>query len=590
MGNVSNKKLYNAILAGASEVMKHRLHLNKINVFPVPDGDTGSNLFSMMNTIIRQSKFDDSIKESMDSVADAAIIGARGNSGIIFAQYFNGLSKGIEGSELTVDQFIAVNDVAYKYAYSSISNPVEGTMITVMGAFAKALKNVSQKSNDFINVIEHGYLEVEKAVIETTNQLKVLKQQSVVDSGAKGFMYFVKGFLDFLKGDVDTFERDEIYDFDPTFDTSSHSVEDLKYRYCTEAMFIDNELNAKEVEQQLNEFGDSLIVAVNERVNRIHVHTDRPDLVFDKISTFSTIVDQKIDDMIMQNEIVNHRLSNIAIVTDSVADLSQSLIDQYQIHVVNLSILINETTFIDKLTINNEMVEKYMNKGSEHPTTSQPGIKTVENLYNYLLSYYDKVVVLTLSKELSGTFNVFDKVSKDLNLTDKVTVLNTKQNSGAQGLLVQKCAEDITAGKSFDEVIKLTEERIKKSKIIVKIKTLKNMISSGRLSTKAGKIANLVNLRPLITLDSDGKGGIEKVAFSDKSASNALLKRIKKIHKEKRIISYNIVHVSNLDEALSLNETLTNMLGFEATDLCETSSIIAVGAGKGAVAVSFITE
>jgi DegV family protein with EDD domain len=177
-----------------------------------------------------------------------------------------------------------------------------------------------------------------------------------------------------------------------------------------------------------------------------------------------------------------------------------------------------------------------------------------------------------------------------LNLADKVTVLNTKQNSGAQGLLVQKCAEDITAGKSFDEVIKLTEERIKKSKIIVKIKTLKNMISSGRLSTKAGKIANLVNLRPLITLDSDGKGGIEKVAFSDKSASNALLKRIKKIHNEKRIISYNIVHVSNLDEALSLNETLTNMLGFEATDLCETSSIIAVGAGKGAVAVSFITE
>lgn len=591
MKAVNNKKLYNAILAGASEVMNNKVQLNKINVFPVADGDTGSNLFSTMNTIIRDSRYNRSFKESMDSVADAALVGARGNSGIIFAQYFNGLSKGLSNSNnITVDDFIRCNSVGYTYAYNSISDPVEGTIISVMEVYVKALSSFSKKTTDFIKIIEYGYSEVEGAVKETTNQLKVLKKKSVVDSGAKGFMFFLKGFLSFIKSDKEEFVRDDLLDVDVSFDSSNHDVEDIKFRYCTEAMFVGAKLNTNEIRSSLNEYGDSLIVAANDRKGRIHIHTDRPDLVFDKISNFGDIIYQKADDMVRQNEIVSNRLSNIALVTDSVADIPKDIVDKYQIHVVNLNILIDQANYFDKLTINNDMVEKLMSNSNSHPSTSQPDTKTIENLYNYLLTYYDSIIVMTLSKELSGTFNVFEKVKLNLELDDKVSIINTKQNSGAEGLLVEKCAKAIESGKNHLEVVKEIESLVDRSKIIVKIKTLKNMISSGRLSTSAGKIAKFVKLRPLITLDEEGKGAIEKVAFSDNGASNQLINQLIKIDKTSNIVEYNIAHVNNENEALELSSTLEGVLGISPNYVTETSSIIAIGAGNGAIAVSFITE
>lgn len=588
--NISSKKIYNAILAGANEIMTKRVYLNNINVFPVADGDTGSNLFSTMNNIIRSSKYRNSLKDSMDSVADAALIGARGNSGIIFAQYFNGLSKGITASEFSVEQFIKSNTVGYEYACSSIQVPVEGTIISAMKAYVSALEKAASKTSDFIKVMEFAYEEVEKAVLETTNQLKVLKKESVVDSGAEGFKFFIKGFIDFLKGTKEEFERDQTFEFDSNFDSSSHDIQDIEFRYCTEAMFIENKLDTEQIKEELTPFGDSLIVAANERTGRIHIHTDRPDLVFDKIAEFSEVVYQKADDMIRQNEVVAQRKHSIALVTDSIADLPQSLVDQHQIHVVNINILIGKTNYFDKLTINNEMVDKYMNDATNHPTTSQPDIKTIENLYDYLLTYYDSVIVMAVSKELSGTYNVFNKVKQDLGLDDKVTVIDTKQNSGAEGLLVDLCAREIAFGKSHQDVVNHIQSVIKKSKIIVKIKTLKNMISSGRLSTKAGKVANLVNLRPLITLDHEGKGAIEKVAFSDKGATNTLIKQLKKVHKENGIKEYNLVHINNEQEAIDLAKELEDIFGFAPTYITETSSVIAIGAGSGAVAVSFITN
>ncbi len=587
---IDYKKVYNAILAGASEVMKNRVHLNNINVFPVADGDTGSNLFSTMDTIIRTSKLKSDFKTTIDSVADAALVGARGNSGIIFAQFFNGFSQAFDSGELTIEKFIESNNAGYEFAYKAIAKPVEGTVITVMNTYVIALKEAASKTSDYIKMLELSYEEVEQAVKNTPNQLKLLKKESVVDSGAEGFMFFLKGFIQFLKGDKQEFERKESFDFDPTFDKSEHSLQEIKYRYCTEAMIVENKVNPDVIIEKLSKYGDSLIVAANERTGRVHIHTDTPDLVFEELASFSEVVYQKADDMQRQSDVVFNRLHDIAVVTDSIADLPTEFIDKYQIHVVNINILIERANYFDKLTINNRMVDELMDKSLAHPTTSQPDIKTVENLYNYLLSHYKSVIVLTVSSSLSGTFNVFNKVRENLKLEDKVTIIDTLQNSGAEGLLVELTARKVSQGLSHRQVVDEVTDLVRKSKIIVKVKTLKNMISSGRLSSKAGRIAKLVKLRPLITLDEMGNGTIETIAFTDSNAYKKLLKRVKRLHQKQKITEYNVVHIMNEIEGNRLANDLEKIIGFKANYITETSSVIAIGAGNGATAVSFITE
>ncbi|MBU3130240.1 DAK2 domain-containing protein [Clostridium tagluense] len=132
VNNINGEVLYNAFLSGVIHVRKQKNALNKMNVFPIPDGDTGSNLISTMNAIIEETKFENSIKATINSMADAALIGARGNSGIIFAQFINGINEEINDTEvLTISTFAEALKRAVPYAYKAILNPVEGTMITV---------------------------------------------------------------------------------------------------------------------------------------------------------------------------------------------------------------------------------------------------------------------------------------------------------------------------------------------------------------------------------------------------------------------------------------------------------------------------
>ena len=148
----------------------------------------------------------------------------------------------------------------------------------------------------------------------------------------------------------------------------------------------------------------------------------------------------------------------------------------------------------------------------------------------------------------------------------------------------------ISLGKSHDEVVDNLNHYIEGSKILVKIKTLDNMIRSGRLSVKAGKIAKLINMKPVITLNKEGKGSIEGVAFSDTGALNKTLLHMKKISKEKKILDYSIVHVENKEEAIAFAEKFEAIIGKPPAYIMDTSSVIAIGAGRGAVAISYITE
>lgn len=586
---IETKKLYHAHLNGAKNVMEHKQYLNSINVFPVPDGDTGNNLFSLMNTILRESELKETFKKTFETISYAALTGARGNSGIIFAQYFNGLSMELSGdSTITLENYIYANQKAVNYAYDSIEKPVEGTMLTVMKVWSMTLAELFDPGTTLSEILIKAKTKLEEAVKNTQNQLLVLKKANVVDSGAKGFYYFISGMIDFWLSDKEVVELDEFDEADRIPGTYQKHEHDIRFRYCTEALVECSYEVTTELKARLTSFGDSIIIAGGQKYSRIHIHTNEPKDVFKVIYEKGKIIEQKIDDMQFQNEIVENQKHNIAILTDSVADLPMDFINTYQIHVLNLSILCDDVTFIDKLTIEPKDLLEYSST-HDFPTTSQPSPMQIENKLNYLSGCYEHIVIISVSKALSGTYNAIAKTIEKNNFKH-ITLIDSKQNSGAQGLIVRTCALDLEQNLPLEQIIEHVHEVIAKSKILVCIQNLDHMIRSGRLSGMSGKIAKLIGMKPIITLDKDGKGSLGGFSFSFGASQKKVLTRMKAFKKQDRLESYAVVHVDNEAEAIRFSKLIEETINLSPSYIMETSSIIALGAGGGTVAVAYILK
>lgn len=404
--SIRGEMLYNAFLSGVIQVRKQKNILNKMNVFPIADGDTGSNLVSTMNTIIEDTNVQKSCRATLNSMADAALIGARGNSGIIFAQFINGINEEIgQIEDLTAATFAEILKRAVPYAYNAISNPVEGTMITVIREWSEAVYRLKDANKKFEEIITGTLEDAKKSFANTPNLLEVLKNSSVVDSGASGFVSFLEGVVGFLKNkNIIKLDQniEEIVMGSKTYNYSAN----IPYKYCTEALILNENLDSVEIMDAVKHLGDSLIVAGNLRSVRVHIHTNKPDELFYILKDKGKIAQQKVDDMKKQYEVVNNRLHKTAILTDSIADLPEEFIDKYQIHVLPLNLLMKDITYLDKVTIKPDKFYGKMNNLKEYPTSSQPSLKSIENILSFLTSHYESIISINVSKEMSGTYNV----------------------------------------------------------------------------------------------------------------------------------------------------------------------------------------
>ncbi len=577
--------LYNSFIIGAKNVISEKNNLNKINVFPVPDGDTGTNLASLMNSIIEKSSLKDSSVETMQSIVDAAIEGARGNSGIIFASYINGFYESIHKDELSVEEYIDIVTNAYNEAYKSINEPVEGTMITLMRAWANALSSLKDAGHSVVELFSKAFDVLQVELKKTTEMLAVLKENKVVDAGAKGFVHFIEGFIKSLKGEQPSIEFHDIPDI--TEELHIDKLEDSQYRYCTEALLTASDLDQKEIKSHLKTLGDSLVIAGNKRRLRVHIHTDTPEKVYQYLANHGNILEQKVDDMVRQFEMVNHRKYKIAIVTDSIADLPKSLVDQYQIHQYPLGLMINDTTYYDKLTIQSSDFYKIMDNPGVYPTSSQPNLKTLQNYFSQLTTYYDQLIVLTVSSKMSGTYQTF--VEATSKFTDqKITVIDTLQNSGAEGLLVLKAAQAIDEGMDYDQVVDYINKLKSESKILVSVQTLKYMVKGGRVKKATGIIGKILNLKPVISIDEKGEGIIFDKGFSIKSSNKKIYNHVKSVLETHEIDSYAIVHANAFDRADQYKQIYEELIGKSPEYTMDISSIVALSAGIGTVAIAYV--
>jgi len=584
--SLTNELIFNSFMIGAKNVIKEKNNLNAINVFPVPDGDTGSNLASMMTSILERSKLGQDSMETMRSIADAAIVGARGNSGIIFAQYINGFSMGIKKEIIDKDAFVEIVTEASDYAYKAIAKPVEGTIITLMRTWAHSLTHLKDAASTFIDWMMKSFKQVKQDLVKTTEMLAVLKENKVVDAGAKGFVHFIEGFIKALNGEEVSLDFEEVEMIDhPHVD----HLDVTQKRYCTEALIRGDHFNTDEIKPILETLGDSLVFAGSDRTLRIHAHTDHPDDVFAYLNSIGRLAEQKVDDMKMQYEVINQRKYPIALVTDSIADLPVELVEKYQIHMFPLNLMIDKTSFLDKITIHSSRFYDMMNTLKVYPTSSQPNAKSLENFFSFLTTYYNDVIVLTVSQKMSGTYRAFvDAASKFEK--HNIRVVDSRQNSGAEGLLVLKAAEMIEAGEKIDDIVASLERLRRQTKILVSVKTLKYMVRSGRVGKVSGWVGRVLNLKPVISIDEAGNGFIFNKGLSLRGSNNKIKNHVQEIEKKYGIETYAIVHANATDRANQYAKVYEEIIGKRPRYIMDISSVVAMNAGIGAVAIAYIRK
>lgn len=591
--HIDGNQLFFSFLVGASKIFDNQNYINKINVFPVADADTGTNLASTMRAIVETATPSESVKLTAESISDAALTGARGNSGIIFAQFLYGFSNELSDDEqLSVEGFASTCNQAVKYAYEAIANPKEGTMISVIREWAEYLLELLEKesSKSFYHFLSESLKKAHISLKETTRKMDKLAKAKVVDAGAQGFVNFLEGMLEYFKtGKTPDMEslKTVVIEADDHIDH-----DEITYRYCTEALFKGENLTKEKIKGILNGFGDSMVIAGSNTKMRIHIHTDTPWLLFEKLSNISTIIAQKVDDMVLQNDIAAHAKAKIALVTDSSVDLPKDIIEKYQIQVVPLNIHFGETYYLDGVTMQANQFYTMLDKSPVYPTTSQPSYKDFYNRYNYLSTHFDSIIGIHLSARLSGTWqnslNAANKVSEQTG--KNIEVLNSKKLSCGMGLIALRIVRAIEEGVSHDELVAMIPMWALKTKQFASLKTLKYLVKSGRITRGRGLVGNLLNLKPVIEVNSSGTVSNIGKKMSNNKSREFMLNQVKQSLKGKKIWGYAITHANNPETADWLAVKMEAITGKKPEFTYTITPVLIAHVGIGSVSLSFMFE
>lgn len=590
---LDGKRFYYSFLAGAQRIFDHQVLLNKINVFPVRDADTGTNLASTMRSIVDTFIPTDSFSKTANALADAALIGARGNSGIIFAQFLYGFSSSFDKeTEIDMAKFSAAVSNGVTQSYEAISNPVEGTMITVLREWAESIQKLKDKAEDFNQLIIQSYAKAVESLANTPKLLEVLAKANVVDAGGKGFVFFLEGMIDFFKHG----ELKKILGARNIVKSAQiegvHEHENANFRYCTEALIISDHIEREMLRSKIEHFGDSLVIAGSPKKMRIHIHTDSPAKLFTKISTFGSITFQKVDDMEMQMDLADNRKHNIALVTDSTCDLPQEFIEKHQISVVPLSLHFGDTYYLDRVTLMPDRFYKMLPKAKIYPSSSQPTFKEFSNKYNYLSTHYDSIIGVHVSEAMSGTCSNSRKAAKTIsNFTKKpIKIINSKRLSAGLGLIMMRASLAIENGAGYEQLTQNIEEWTEKTSMFVTTKTMKYMVKSGRVSAMKGLLGKILSLKPVIIVNDEGKTELIGKPRSEKASMKLTMKLIGKKIATQKLWGYAISHADNKDTANWYASRMRELTGQEPKFINYGSPVLGANVGPGTVTLSMMFE
>jgi DAK2 domain fusion protein YloV len=300
---VSGEDFRRMIIGSYRTFMREHEFINNLNVFPVPDGDTGTNMLLTLGAVVRavSEGSGEGIGVLSKRAANSAIMGARGNSGVILSQIFRGIARGLAGKEYASSPEISkAFQYGVLYAYRSVSKPVEGTILTVAKGIAKGAHRAVREGVPFVDMLSQAIAAGEEELKKTPEMLPVLKTAGVVDAGGKGLIVFLSGCLEGLAGEGSGPEADFERGLKPlAIDEGKRA--DLTHPYCTEFLVKRSSVGVNEARRFLLPMGDSLVIAEGSNLLKVHIHTAHPGAVLEAAVTWGTLHDIKIDNMADQH-------------------------------------------------------------------------------------------------------------------------------------------------------------------------------------------------------------------------------------------------------------------------------------------------
>jgi DegV family protein with EDD domain len=581
--------LRRALIAGARRVIAQREMLNKINVFPVPDGDTGSNLAFTLGGVLAGalSRRTQGAGDLLRRVGEDAVDGARGNSGAILAQFFTGVAEAVGPARALEPETLArAVRAGAESARQALSEPREGTILSVIAAFADALgqRGTGDLGDWFRSALEHS----RRALANTPNQLPVLARAGVVDAGAQGFVDLLEGIDDFIaSGMVDALG---VADEQPAdVEAAQAHVElgegDPEHRWCSECLLVGEGLDRAGLRAAMGELGASCVVIAGSHARlRLHAHVANPSAMFEAAARFGRVEGAKADDMHAQARTAAGSIA-VAVITDSAADVPEAEMARLNIHMVPARVNFGDQDYLDKVGLSTGEFYRKLRTELVLPRTSQPPPGDFRRQFEFLLSHHRDLVYVGLSRTVSGTLQSAETAAQRCDPA-RTHVFDTGNASGGEGLLVMRAGEMAAQGAGVPAILAELARLKPLTETWAVARDISHAVRGGRLPAWAKPVVEWLRLTPIAKVNAAGRlgmaGGLLGTANVPLRFAGYVAKRVDRSRRWRLIVG----HCDAPGDGEVLLEALRGKLDIADGWLVETGSAVGAHAGPGALVVS----
>jgi len=527
---LTQEELKKMMLLSWEKIEENKEQINKINVFPVPDQDTGSNMAKTLLGIkeaIEGKEFKD-LNEISEATLDGALTSAQGNAGVIYIGFLASFLPLLDKNPVDAKKLAIAFEKGAERARQSIQNPKEGTILDVIDAASQTFKEGAEKQTDIIKILKSATEKAKEALLATREKMEIFKKANVVDAGGLGFLMILESYLEALEGKKNEAKKEE-----KPSEKIRRFVQVLSNRYEIVSLIENPRFNENTILDKLKKLGNSIDVVQIGNKMKIHIHTDYPDEVRDVMRRTGSILGLRTEDM--AKEVVGEpsvRKVSIGIITEgNIADIPDKILERYQIETVNAIVDWPGGKNLPGENIYQKMREADRRGIKTFPKTSQGAPKSYLAAFKQQLEKLEKVLCISISSKLSGCYNSACQAKEMLGEEEKekVYILDSLQAAASQGLLVLKAIELIQEQREINEVLDELKKLIPQTYLYVIFEDPKWVEAGGRVSkSQANWIRRMkkLNLHPLITI-KDGvvtKGGV----IWAKDMAEALFKKISK--------------------------------------------------------------
>jgi len=599
MEYLTQNELKRIMLLSCEKIEENREQINKINVFPVPDQDTGNNLVKTLEGIKEniEGKEFKNLTEISEAVLDGALTAAQGNAGVIYTGFLAGFLPLLNKNPVDAKKLAIAFEKGAEKARKSIQDPKEGTILDVIDAASQTIKEKAQVETNIVDIFKAVVEKANQALVATQEKMEILKRAKVVDAGGLGFLLILESYLEVLKKEEKPSLAELKEEKEKPSERIKRFIQILSNRYEIVALIEDPKFDEETIREKLKKLGNCLDIVQVRNKMKIHIHTDYPDEVKDEISEIGEILKLKTEDMTRRIDGPSKKVS-IGVITDELADLTQKVVERYQIEVIPYKIDWPEGRDLPGENIYQKMREAEKRGMKNLPKTSQASPKEFLEVFKKQLGPgpqdgrtrggFDKILCILVSSKLSGGYNSAIQAREMLpeKEKEKIYVLDSLLGSASQAILVLRAIELIQEQRKIYNIISKLKRTIPHIHLYGFFADPKWIEWGGRITPSQAIGIRCFQKFGIRTLIGVKNGKIEKIGlrFGIKDISEALFKEIeiksKKIRRHGRKIRVVITHCDNLEAAEKLKEKLKKIKA-EVSFINLVGPVVGVHIGPG---------